>query len=733
MDPFNETALDDLLIRSQNLEMRTPISIRQSIDTIIKDSKAALANVDESDEAKTRGQVLLAQEKADASRTREILKEIKLENVVPKTIKTFKELTEQTMQNNIVSSITEIHDKTISLSEDYIFKSIADIWDSKDSSYYLTYSQARDPVTGFYIPIRTQRSTEYSNYIVKNIRPSEFAEKIVESAFIQGDSLYQNHFNIPLIDTFDLIATMRKNSLHPTQGVIQFLQAQKKRAIDQEVNRYPEHAVRGGRFGFLDTVIAYIRMHHSQLGDAGIYWAAIYYLLRCGEIDLAREFTADNEAHFPAEVINYMKGMVITSELRRYFSVELVNNDANPFKIISLAAMLRANSGHADIVNEMKKIDEHALTSDAIVSAEDWIWMRLHIKGASINDLKKELNSLKAETAVIQNPFLTGQTLIMSGEYERAAKWFLAQEDNVDENMHIAIALHMSDFVNASVISQNIIQYAKRIGDINQCVGYFYVLQDVEERAKSLAIFIVEDERGIKVLTGENGQQPPISAWLNPSDIERVMKYAGEEAELRNMHIRAAKIFKLLGDWDRVIANENTELRQCIEGLVDDDDKSIEGAEQLLIELIEKGEPFSVSQFEAFRMLTHLARAADEVRHGNYAEASAAADASGMFPTTLAQVEIAAETIRNQPAVVRRVFPTALELAVKAYAENYKMRASSGKDIYYGRVDKNNTDFESMNMLKRKANAILELAGHFSSLFSQETMRRILDCITIFH
>ncbi|EAY00538.1 hypothetical protein TVAG_286750 [Trichomonas vaginalis G3] len=728
MDPYSETTLDDLLTRSQNLERRTPFLVHQSLELISTETRATMSSIEDTEQAKTRGKLLLAQEKADISRTHEILKGINHKNIVPRTVTSINDKTEQTMQNNIVSSITEIQTKTSEICEEFIFKNITNRWNSDTKSHHFAYSQIRDEKTGFYIPYRIHRNSDYSRFINKSFLPEEFASKIVKSAYTHYNLLEPDYLNIPLIDTFELISFLQESHSQLEQGVIKFLETQKKRVITQEVNRFLPVANRGGEFDFLPTVVSYINMHHSHLGESGLPWAIIYYLLRCGDISRAAEYSTDNSREFSIYVVNFLRSMnngisfEDNDRVENYLSSELSNIDANPFKIVSLSVMLHRNPGHRDIIREFKNNDSESNSSEVIRSLEDWVWLRLHMKDSSINDLKSELEDNETESTVIQNPFLSGQKLIMSGEFEKACQWFLSQEDNIDENIHIALALHLSGFVPSKSISQSLITYATEVEDLSKAVGYLSFLQDFDDKVKSLSIFIVEDERGLEILSQgtESHDNSIISEWLTPPEIYSVLNLAGEEAEMRDEHCKAYKIFKMISRWDKVISNANIELRQCVEGFVDD--ISLDETNLLFLEIIQKDDKTDLTDFESFKTMYYLAISSIELRHCHYSEACSAIDKSGLFPSTLEQVDSFNESIRNRPEIVRRVFPTALENAMHAYSENFRSKSITGSS----------SDSDNMKILKKKSSALFELATVSNLNISRETMRRILDYTIIF-
>ena len=711
-----DIALDDILARSNRLEKRIPFEVDLPLQEITKDSQQIMGKIDDSEEVRVNGQLLLAEKKIDITKTFDLLKQVK-KKVYHKQQKilSFNDQTEDTLQSNIVSSISKTQTKTDFFSDNFIFDTIADQWEEDEAIHHISTTQFKETGTGFSIPIVRQKTQFFITYL--SLKDSEYAELL--SRHIRNPDEYPFTLSTPLADTLQLIGLIQSHRGDKLESVLEFLQRQCLQKITEEVNQSKYSSMRGGLIGKLYTIEEYVNRHF----DIQNYWCVLYYLLRTGCFQEANEFTESHTEEFPLFVINGLKlskfSSVDDAKIQEYRATELVNEKANPYKLIVLSYILREKP----TLRDSKRV---------MTSVEDWIWLRLHVKGAQLSDLAKEFNNPDDYDEGQQNPFLWGQILIMSSQYEEACKWFISQEDNIDENTHIAIALHVSNLVDSKSVSKTILKYAEQLfksesrEDKISAIKYISKIQDREERIKTCAeLAVYVDEGPFMFMMSDEGEYPPIQYSLSVEDQQECLRKAGEESEERDQHNKAALFFMLSGDYNRLISSICVELRQCIEGYLNTSTSNSYDSLQLAIDVYDNiKDKVDVQELETMRSLIYLAAAKDNMDKGNFEEASRFLEQSEMFPRGREQVSEYIEKIRVSPQEKRRVYPKALEIAMHAYSELFKI------------VPPDNQNITSFNQFKQAAkeqvDALLELSGSIDIEINKETQFRILSYYNVF-
>lgn len=730
MEFLYETALDDVLTRSQRLDMRTPFKLHQSIHSLIQDSQALLKsneNIGESESdatTQTAGQLLLAQENVDVSRTPEILKHIQVDNACKRRIQSFKKHTEEELQADIIASINETEKVTDKITEDFILNSIANEWEKDEAAHHYSRDQSSFTKNLSSMPIVPRKVEFFSQFLKERL---DISNKLASA--IMDPSMYVDAHSLYLSDTFNLIDKMYKSKRHYKEAVISFLEDQMKRIIVYYVNGNLANLERGGEIGIIPTIITFVRAHFGADKSDVNHWCVVYFALRCGLANEALNYVRAHPSEFPKFFLiglgEWKHGRVDNVDLlNEYRITELNNADYNVFKVMVLAVIL----------------GEKPTITDLTWSIEDWIWIRLHVKGATIEQLNEELDiennvntGLTIETIrseevdashTQQNPFLRGQLEIMCASFDKACKSFLSQEDNIDENIHIAIVLHVTGFVSAGLISKSVLKYAEQVYEINKetAVKYIATILDQKERRRCIALLAVEVENGRSIyLPMEGRDQKPIQHMPEIEDQQESVREAGQEAEARDQHKKAAQFYMLSGDYEKIVSNCCIELRQCIEGFVDS--SAIEDSYSFYNEVSSLSQ-VSTEGRETLRALLNIAAAKTCLDEKKFAEASRFVDSSNLFPQNHVQIPEYIERIRVASKDIRSIYATAIEIAMHAYSELYRF-------IQQGREGDSYTNSQKQ-ISKEKGDALQELSGSIDIDVNQETQYRILNYHNLF-
>jgi len=730
MDVHSEVALNEILSRSSRLEKRTPFAMNLPFSSLLHETRTVLPASGDIEKGMIKGQLLLAQQKADVSRTNDILRGIERESIIIHEILTFREQSDMAVQNCIVDSIGNAQDKTENINESFVYNHMYDNWNSMENIRHVQYDQrcslASPIINEADYPslanhqrqvrmVLSPRVEFFASLI--NGNQNEIASSIA-SSIVKDDRITESH-KLPLSDTFDLISSLQKNKYNHIDGATSFLENQMRRIIVAHVNRNLMIAERGGGIGIILSIKGYINLIHKKSSESP--WTLLYFALRCGEIEEAIRFTRENSELFTDTIIQALEYRLRKAplppasmvDIKSYLRREMTSVSADNFKLATLCVLAKEPPG---MINE-----------SIITSIEDWLWLRYQFAtNSDLDQIYKELIQLNLDDQ--SNPFINGQLLIFVSKFDEACKWFLHQKEFIDENIHIALLLHISGLAGSKDLLSSLLQYAKDIFPANSMYStkYLSLINDRSDRIQAISHLAVELEDGYMIFNSNDGNSSPVSLCLTPEDMKDSLLAAGSLAEQRDQHEAAARFFKLAGDYNRVIDNICIELRQYIEGFIDGDIVSKGG--EVLKEITEFGMNVTITMIETFRIMLFIASGTELMRKGLFTEASNQFDRSMIFPVQKDIdhiLEIKDRISRYHPAL-RMTIPSAFVNGMKTYSEAYKasIRGTNGLNFESQKIWK--------SQLKQKGDSILLLSGMVDIEINQEINRKLIELHHIF-
>lgn len=730
------TILDDVLVRSQRLERPSNFLISLSGTTIAERARSfmhsVLTDIENKEEAEKlipQGQKLLAEEtKAgdvmdEREKAREALKNINLSQTVEETAAlSFHELSNVCHHNSIVNSVLGAQAGTDAVSDDFVFKALVARRQDKEAIMHreVVPSEATVPKYGFsgWDGIEDKRALSHqAEFFVSMLSepPATYAENIATRLRDrQGLDIQRG-----LADTFDIIALMQREKDEMWKGSLTFLENQMKRLVTSLVDANLRNAKRKSAtrdFGILPVIEGYWRLQRQGEDNP---WGVLYYALRCGEKEAALEFAKDRADAFGDDVVSalklYANEMVIYPKVRgslmRYLNDAATSNPWDRFKVMALMVLVRESRWPAD------------KESQAITCWEDWLWLRLHI-GHDLAEIAKEIKPYLEDQQFVEdtaNPFKKEQILLLTGQFEEAARTLLNSENAVNESLQVVLAMHVSNLISASVLKKDLLLFACDIfaADPVAALRYLVLIGDKKERIQAIAELAVEAPNGYDIVekTDDDVGKSPLALVVDPREQKEVIRAAGVEAERRDQQSKAAKFYTLLQEYDHVIELECISLVQCIEGFrADEEAERLNNAIRLYEEIQVNGIRVSPEKFAEMRILIDVARARFLSRQGQYVQAASQIDQTGLFPESREKVMEKRERLNTLSLVqphVWRIIPSALLIALKAYYETYK-------GVVPG------SDGEGGQEVRVKSNAIIELTGYLDNI-SEDIQRQLLD------
>lgn len=294
-----------------------------------------------------------------------------------------------------------------------------------------------------------------------------------------GDALKQMHYSqmykaqdegVGLAD--DAVA-FRKMVI---AGGKEFLHAHFWKFIDSTVHQH--HAVVGGMPSVDQIVDAFIHIKFKKYGqwsraylevyenDQAI-WAHLFYLIRAGHLTEACEYVNAHDRNFArtdANFVGYFKAWVSSGNGRlpkrlRETLLLFWNNQIRP--LIALDQKGQWVGGDPfrvalyKILGRCEMSRKHMPGSDAILSAEDYLWFQLMLvqedirsdepvqERFSLRDMAKLMMKFGAAhfSPKGRQPILWATVLLLCGEFERAIQFLFCDDNYMVDAVHFAIAL----------------------------------------------------------------------------------------------------------------------------------------------------------------------------------------------------------------------------------------------------------------------------------------------------
>ena len=663
MDPnsSSNTTIDDILARSLRLEAPSDFRVPMSVKNISSSSRNILSKFD-TDSSKQHGQLLLSQQKVDSSKFDQTIKSIDPSHIVQNEKLSFSEFCRDSFHDAVVKSIlATVHNDNTSY-DDFFFDGLLKEMKRKELSLHRTLSQhvpASLPIYESKSPdvkmVLSQSAQFYYNCILTN----EFAKNIARDVRKNDQNIFTMEVQQTLSDTFNIIHIMSE-AKSTLQGAIRYLERQARKAITNEVNMNLPNANRGGKIGIIPTVQAFIKLNKFKFGNSP--WAVLFFTIRVGAFQDAIQYLNENQHLFPIELLQSLKMYANHTRLTNNLATALEEVLSREATMVSCdffkAATLSVITGKL-ILPE----------NDIIRTVEDWIWMWLQFT-------KKPDSLIENKNLMIpdrMNPFKQGQIFLLSGLFENAAKWFLSCDENIDDCLHIVIAMMDLHLINCDLVLESLLLYAKDLfkADPIAAVRYLSLIENQEKKILSIAKLAVDAQHGEQIFEySENGGLSPISQVLIPEEQHKVIIKAAEIAEYYDQHGKAASFYSLAGDYNKVIDLECIELTQCIEGFLGEE--IINHSISLYQSMINNGVSIEWNRLEPMKILIHFAKSSAYLRNGQFQNATEEIENARLFPSERSDIDQFRESILSKPEL-QKAIPATLVNAMKAYTELYKM------------------------------------------------------------
>ncbi|CEP18109.1 hypothetical protein [Parasitella parasitica] len=244
-----------------------------------------------------------------------------------------------------------------------------------------------------------------------------------------------------------------------------WLENQASRAINDTLNRHAQTIKIGGNPSFNHRLNAFINLtfkaasgwtdERLEIVNDSPIWAFIFYLIRCGRLELAAQFVDANREKFAGDrkFVSYLEEYVradyhcvskATQEaiLADYHALEYGEKEVDPYKRI--------------LYKILGRCELHKRTfSEVIHNTEDYIWLQLTLvrevvdeESHSFNryrlcDLQKHISSYNSSYFDPENtnPWIYFRIMILTLQFEKAIDFLYKQKNYRLETVHFAVAL----------------------------------------------------------------------------------------------------------------------------------------------------------------------------------------------------------------------------------------------------------------------------------------------------
>jgi hypothetical protein len=483
-----------------------------------------------------------------------------------------------------------------------------------------------------------------------------------------------------LADALELTAALAP--AYAPAGALAFLEAQRRRDITQHVNDHLRSARRSPVIGIIPTIEAFLQLRYDSVPTV---WAVIFYALRCGEVSEAARYgrASADVADFVLTALAAFPRQAPDNELVEYLHREVTLPDCDAFKALVLAVLARVGP-----------LPE----TEIAANFEDWAWLRLRLlrgRDGGLLELRRAVAAVDRWDGVT-NPFMAGYARLVVGDYARALSAFLHADVQIDESLHIALAMHAHGLVPAGDVAPHLLFYAKAVfpGDQTAALRYLAWLADDDVKIDAIARLVVELPNGRDVF--ETGvQAPPIAAVLDPVEIRQVLALAAEKAVAREDKRRAVALMALARNYVGIIEVECRELVQIVNGFHDVQLLAVIRADFQGIR--NAGIAVPLKKLDAMDVLIGLAGVTLLNKAGKYSEAVKQLEDLNFFPTAAERLHEYRERLRDAEDGLADAVPRALVNALKAYAETFKALPAEAA--------------EARATLKEKGDLLIRLSG----------------------
>lgn len=703
------TDLDDILNRS--LRLKTPMNFRipHEFPNTLQHSQKFLENFKGENNSKARelGLQLLAKQKVndravDISHTYKIfVKSISEKPIVLRLKLSFSDKCAEALKTSISESVEKSSKKDELSLDDYIFSNLFAQMKNKETEIHRCLCQYEPASISRFDNPQTKDDKMYlkslSSFYYAYLFETDFIHSIEGTIRSEAaQEYYSRDVQTALANTYSIIDCITKEK-SPILGSIRYLTNLSRRVIKDEVNKNPINAKRGGQIGLIPTIKAYVKLQRNEFKDSP--WAILYFAIRCGVRDELFQYIDENNIfsdNIKSALEMYFQHLPLTKsvadDLEKYHSRDVTMSKVDPYKTIILSILTK----------------KHILpdSADTIKSLEEWLWIRMqYINGDNSNgETNDGLRQLQEELKDFHpvdrsNPFLCGQFYLLINQYQKAAEWFLRCEDNADDCLHIVISMSIANLIDDQCLVQPLLLYAKDVFLSNPlaAIRYLSLIHDKDSKVDTIARLVVEVENGEKIFTPLLNELPPISMVLTPDLQRKVIMKSAQLSEYRGLHLKAAKIYKKLGNHDHVADLSCIELRKYISGFLDD---SVRVELHIMYDsFLTNNSPVSSERIKVMNILLHFADAFHSVQQGELRKAVDQIEMANFLPTSKEQALSFRQTLMANEEL-RKALPELIILAIRSYARLYEINSASNlKKPGMWRKD------------REKADAILELTS----------------------
>lgn len=520
----------------------------------------------------------------------------------------------------------------------------------------------------------------------------------------------------------------------------------------------------GGIPGTYPLVRSFVSVYINQYSnpdqlyyDGLPLWPLLYYLIRCGDlgsvVSVLEYNNQNSELLIVFNSIKYNHSFInlndqgLTSSMAWEFS--------DPFKkvIYSLLTAANVTTKHSDVIK----------------TADDYLWLKL----CQVRNDKDKLTYSVLQSMIHEEykdqfsnvqPMMYFQLLFLTGQFESAIQFLFSHPKLRSHALHVAIVLnemsllYLPEDFDQPILSKDSNQIAKlnlarlmkiycakfEYQDIKMAINYYYCLRRAESDGTTLFVLsvaglVVETEEYDKVLgylKPDGKKQNGILDSFMVSDLVKtdIIKMAASLAEQKCNLEESAKLYELVGKYDKVLELANKMLSRVIQPYnmyssldktTDMKNKVFDYAEALSQRLdgVEINAPEEA--IFTFNMLKSIFVFFEQCNNQKYTLAFDILQTIGLIPLAVNQVEERLSAFKKYDELILRIIPGVMTATMNMlYAQYNEMKKEEESNMNTWDVEQRQAQFE---YIRDRARAITSFTGRVPFQINSEVINHLVQ------
>lgn len=623
----------------------------------------------------------------------------------------------------------------------------------------------------------------YNEHVIAgSLRPSlvdmflEVAKKIDDKQVIELWEMVKCMIEIPLISTNSIKDTRLHMSTKAAfvDKAREYLEQMYTKHINKTICENLQQAQRGGVPGTYNNVKSFLNVRPPNMLDLedGLVdnhptWAMVYYCLRCGDLQAARQ-VVDKCGHNLGDFRSFMHEYVSSEDHRLSSGSEtkihlqyrrIVKNGTDPFKraVYCVIGRCDPDENHSEIAD---KID-------------DYLWLKLC--QVQTDDSPETFTLKRLQTLLYeefgesyfngyQQPYLYFQVLILTAQFEPAIEFMSRIDKLLCHAVHVALVLYESNMLllpqsnQAQLLTKDPsddgcvrrLNFARlntlytrkfEATDAREALQYFYFLRNLktpqgENFFMSCVSELVLETREFEMLLGKierDGTRRPGAIDKFHGNTQAIIDLVAKDTEAKGLFEDAVRLYDLAKKHDKVLELLNKLLSQVV-SQANSTQSSRDRLRGLAVCIAERyrvqGAEGNLSNAKTFFLLLDLLTFFDCFHDGRMDEALTMIKQLQLLPMTDDAAENKVLAFKHYNDEIRRCLPDILLANMNILHYQYKnAKNTTSQSPFSSRLGRGEDGGKetSLNYIRSQARALIMFAGMLPYRLPGDTNARLVQ------